>query len=213
MHDAGLSDSLWAEAVNTATYLRNRCATKCLDGITPFEAWTQRKPYVGFFRMIGSKTIALNKNQRGRKFQPKGDEYLLVGYSDEPKAYRLWKPGTKTIIKARDVKFFERIESPPESSTGKVFAIPNTFIKTSHEEMRNEDTEDEVREDPRGSHDENTEDESMNDASDLQTVELEENEPRRGPGRPMTIRTGKPGRPRKVYQYSDARRPDPKSTS
>lgn len=201
MLQASLPDSLWAEAVNTATYLRNRCATKCLDGITPFEAWTQQKPYVGFFRTIESKTIALNKNQRGRKFQPKGDKYLLVGYSDESKAYRLWKPGTKTIIKARDVKFFERIENSPESSTGKVFATPYTFMETSDEEMRNEDTEDEVRKDPQGAHDENTGD------------ELEENEPRRGPGRPRITRTGKPGRPRKIYRCGGTRRPDPSSTS
>jgi len=88
MLQANLPDSLWAEAMNTATFLRNRCATKCLDGVTPFEVRMQRKPYVGYFRTIGSKTIALNKRQRGKKFKPKGDEYLLVGYSEESKAYR-----------------------------------------------------------------------------------------------------------------------------
>lgn len=154
-----------------------------------------------FFRTIGSKTIALNKNQRGRKFQPKGDEYLLVGYSDESKAYRLWKPGTKIIIKTRDVKFFERIESPTESSTRKILATPNTLKETSDEEMRNEDTEDEVRKDPQRNHGESTED------------ELEENETRRGSGHPRITRTGKPGRSRKVYQYDDARRPAPRCTS
>lgn len=41
MLQVNLPDSLWAEAVNTGTYLRNRCATKCLDRITPFEVWTQ----------------------------------------------------------------------------------------------------------------------------------------------------------------------------
>ncbi|KAL0117638.1 hypothetical protein PUN28_008790 [Cardiocondyla obscurior] len=159
----------------------NRKNGSCLDSTTPFEAWTQRKPYVGFFRTIGSKTIALNKNQRGKKFQPKGDEYLLVGYSEESKAYRLWKPGTKTVIKARDVKFFERIESsPPESSTGKVFTTPNIFIEMSDEEVHNEDVENKVREDSEESNEENLEDES-----DFQTAESEENEPRRGPGPAM----------------------------
>lgn len=213
MLQAGLPDSLWAEAVNTAAYLRNRCATKCLDGITPFEAWTQRKPYVGFFRTIGSKTIALNKKQRGRKFQPKGDEYLLVGYSEESKAYRLWKPGTKTVIKARDVKFFERIESPSESSTGRVFATPSTFIEMSDKEACNKDIEDEIRGDPQERHEENTEDQSMNDTSDHQTTELRDSESCRGPGRPRIDRTGKPGRPRKIYQCNNARHTDPKSTS
>lgn len=79
--------SLWVEAINTATFLRNRCATKCFNGVMSFEIWIQRKPYVGFYRTISSKAIALNKGQRGRKFRSKGDEYLLVGYSEESKAY------------------------------------------------------------------------------------------------------------------------------
>ena len=94
MLQGNLPQSLWAEAINAATYLRNRCATKTLDGKTPLEAWSKRKPYVGFFRVIGSKAIVLDKAQKRGKFQPKGDEYILVGYSDESKAYRLWKPGT-----------------------------------------------------------------------------------------------------------------------
>ncbi|KAG7199893.1 hypothetical protein KM043_014339 [Ampulex compressa] len=211
MLQAGLPDSLWAEVVNTAAYLSNRCATKCLKGITPFEAWTQRKPYVGFFRRIRSKTIALNKNQRGRKFQPKGDEYLLVGYSEESKAHRLWKPGTKTVIKAQDVKFFERIEFPSKCSTGKAFAAPNTFIEMSHKEACNKDIENEVREDSRERHQENTEDQSMDDTPDNQITELENNESHRGPGRPRIDKTGKPRRPQKIYQCKDDRHPDPGS--
>jgi len=33
-----LPKSIWAEALNTAMYLRNRSATKSLNGITPIEA-------------------------------------------------------------------------------------------------------------------------------------------------------------------------------
>lgn len=33
-----LPESLWAEAINAATYIRNRCATKTLNGKTPFKA-------------------------------------------------------------------------------------------------------------------------------------------------------------------------------
>lgn len=48
---------------------------------------------------------------------------------------------------------------------------------------------------------------------DLQINEREDNEPRRGVGRPKIIRTGKPGRPRKMYQSSDVQQADPKSVS
>jgi len=61
MLQGNLPQSLWA--INVATYIRNRCATKTLNGKTPFEAWSKRKLYVGFFRIIGSKAIVLNKAQ------------------------------------------------------------------------------------------------------------------------------------------------------
>lgn len=66
-----LPPSLWAEAINAATYIRNRCTTKTLDGKIPFEEWTERKPYVGFFKVIGSKAIALDKTRKRGKFNRK----------------------------------------------------------------------------------------------------------------------------------------------
>ncbi len=37
--DANLSKSYWAEAISTAVYIRNRCPTKAVLRMTPFEAW------------------------------------------------------------------------------------------------------------------------------------------------------------------------------
>lgn len=106
---AKLPKSLWAEAINTAAFIRNRCPSKRLADTTPMEMWNKRKPYVGFMRIFGSKVIALNKGPRRSKFEPKGESYLLVGYSEESKAYRLWKPGTRQVIKRRDVRFNEKL--------------------------------------------------------------------------------------------------------
>jgi hypothetical protein len=181
MLQGNLPDSLWAEAVNTATYLRNRCAIKCLDRITLFEAWSKRKPHVGFFRTIGSKAIALNKRQKRGKFQQKGDEYVLMGYSEASKAYRLWKPGTKTVIKARDVKFIEVIESSPETTEG-IFDLPDP-ASNSLEEIQDE-----------------TEQNLTDDEENEESEEAQANDPHRGLGRPKILRTGKRGRPKKMYE-------------
>ena len=39
--DSKLPHRFWAEALATAAYLRNRCPTKAVNGMTPHEAWTQ----------------------------------------------------------------------------------------------------------------------------------------------------------------------------
>lgn len=39
-----LPTQLWAEAVNTATYILNRTPTNRTQGITPYDIWTGNKP-------------------------------------------------------------------------------------------------------------------------------------------------------------------------
>jgi len=47
---ANFPKSIWAEELNTAVYLTNRSATKSLDTMTPIEAGSKEKPYVGHLR-------------------------------------------------------------------------------------------------------------------------------------------------------------------
>ena len=49
--DAKLLKKYWGEAVRTAVYLKNRCPTKCLKGMTPYEAWVGVKPEVKHLRV------------------------------------------------------------------------------------------------------------------------------------------------------------------
>jgi hypothetical protein len=49
----GLPGWFWGEAVNTAVYVLNRCPTKSINGITPFEVWHGRKPAVHHLRIFG----------------------------------------------------------------------------------------------------------------------------------------------------------------
>ena len=46
MKHAMAPEYLWAEAINTAATVCNFCPTKTLDDLTPYEAWTRRKPNV-----------------------------------------------------------------------------------------------------------------------------------------------------------------------
>jgi len=133
------------EALTTAVYPGNRSATKSLDEMTPIEAWSKKKLYVGYLRMIGSKAIILIKDENRGKLQPKSDECMLVRYSAESKAYRLWKPGSKIIIKARDVKIFEDTDCKDELSKETLYVpylnIDNIEMKDNHELSTKDDGE------------------------------------------------------------------------
>lgn len=101
----GLLQIVWAEAVNTPAYLRNRSPTKALEDGTQYEVWYNRKPIVKHLRTFKALAISLDKKQH-TKFKPKGKEYIMVGYSDTA-AYRLYEKTTRKIIVSRDVYFVE----------------------------------------------------------------------------------------------------------
>ena len=211
--------TLWAEAVCTATYIRNRCPTKVLNDVTPIEVWTKKKPYVGYFRTFGSRTIALNKNSKSNKFAPRGEEYILVGYSQEAKAYRLWKKGTNQIIKRRVVRFIENIQesvNPEEEKQSESEEPYSTFnlIEESEKpprehlneaEERNEssdgDDSNDDPEDPPGE-EETAEEETGREEQEINLM-LEPTPKNRSRRRPKLERTGRRGRPRKLYQIAN----------
>jgi hypothetical protein len=54
---------LWDEAVVHAAYLRNQAPTRALDGKTPHEIWTGRKPDVLHLREFGSDFWVLDEEK------------------------------------------------------------------------------------------------------------------------------------------------------
>ena len=105
--DAKLPHPFWAEDLSTAVYLRNRGPTKVVRGMTPFEAWTKKKPSVSHLRVFGCEALAhVPKDERG-KLDSKARRCILVGYGEETKGYRLYDPQEKKICFSRDVSFNE----------------------------------------------------------------------------------------------------------
>ena len=76
----GISNGLWAEAINIAIYLKNRSPTKCLGFKTPFEALFGFKPAVSHLRIFGSKTYAHIPKADRKKLDPKALKCIFVGY-------------------------------------------------------------------------------------------------------------------------------------
>ncbi len=112
--------NFWPDAVQCAVYLLNRCPTKSLNAMTPYEAWSAYKPSVSHLRIFGSIAYIKVPEARRTKLEDKGEKCILLGYSDMTMGYRLYNPLTKKIIFSRDVIFEENeswVWEQPETSS------------------------------------------------------------------------------------------------
>ncbi|XP_037930157.1 uncharacterized protein LOC119664864 [Teleopsis dalmanni] len=145
MKQAEVRPNFWAEALNTACYIRNRCPTKALNDVVPHKLWTGKMPTIVHFQVFGSKAYVLKKDKTRDKFDSKSEPYMFVGYSNEAKAYRLWSPTKRNITISRDVvfkpsvnpKIVENTDTRAENSIRRR-GRPR-FIRTNSRESSNED--------------------------------------------------------------------------
>lgn len=103
LDDAGLPDKWWAEALQTAVYIRNRVESRAVNN-TSFETFWGIKPNMKHVRAFGSPAVALKKGGNRSKLDRKGVECRLIGYSSHHKGYRMLCPDGKIII-SRSVRF------------------------------------------------------------------------------------------------------------
>lgn len=97
----------WAEAVDCAVYLLNRCPSKSLDNKTPQEAWNGMKPTVSHLRVFGSIAYVHVPSQRRSKLDDRSEKHVFVGYDKQSKGYKLYNPITGKVVVSRDVEFDE----------------------------------------------------------------------------------------------------------
>lgn len=111
LFDAGLDKRFWAEAVNTAVYLRNRSPASGLQNTTPSELWTGRKPDLSHIRIFGSQVMVHIPKERRLKWDAKSKPHILVGYAENVKGYRIYDPVKQCVSVSRDVIIQENLKS------------------------------------------------------------------------------------------------------
>ncbi|KAJ3692026.1 hypothetical protein LUZ60_012376 [Juncus effusus] len=71
--------------------------------ITPQEAWSGQKPTVSHFKVFGSVAYAHVPDQRRTKLDDKSKKFVLIGYDEKTKAYKLFDPIGRKVMVSRDV--------------------------------------------------------------------------------------------------------------
>ena len=97
----------WADAINTAAYIRNCCITSVLNGRTPYEVWFKRQPNISNLKLFGCNAYFYIPKEKRRKLDAKSTKCIFIGYADPRKGYPMYDPSTKKVILSCDVKFCE----------------------------------------------------------------------------------------------------------
>ena len=106
LKQSSVPKSFWPEAVAWSIHVLNKCPSSALNK-TPEEAWCVKKPAVHYFKVFGCIAFVHVPDQKKAKLEDKGEKCVLLGISEESKAYKLYNPVTKKLIISRDVVFRE----------------------------------------------------------------------------------------------------------
>jgi hypothetical protein len=96
---------LWAEAVEHATYLRNKAHTHALINCTPEEKWSGTRPDVSHLKEFGAPVWILKEGVNQSKLEPKSERHTFIGFLDGPKAVKYYNARTRQIKSSRDFRF------------------------------------------------------------------------------------------------------------
>ena len=126
IHHAKMPMHFWAEAVNTAAYIRNRCPTVAIKDNTPFESIFKKKPNISNLKVFGCIAFVHIAKERRKKFEAKSQKTIFVGYPTGTKGYKLYDPSTKRFMRSRDVIFAEQqfYNFAKDTSTDFFYPVP-----------------------------------------------------------------------------------------
>lgn len=178
-----ISPRLWAEAISTAAYLRNRSPSSTLKNATPFQVFTGKEPTFTHIRIFGSLVYYHVAAEHRTKLQAKSLPGVFVGYSPEAKAYRVFDAAKDQVVTTRDVIFDEKI--PPTSNVPAVADSTGFFDKLSQIEEATDQQDAGADVNPSIDEKLNEEATAINDESDSDDVDIypasptESMEPRR----------------------------------
>ncbi|CAL2271954.1 unnamed protein product [Prunus armeniaca] len=105
LYEKGLPYEFWTEAVNTTVYILNRCPSKSLKKVIPFEAYIGRKPGIAHRKIFGSLCYVHVPSTLRHKLEENSHKCIFAGYRLCEKGYKVFDPSSKKIILSRDVLF------------------------------------------------------------------------------------------------------------
>nr|GFA99212.1 hypothetical protein [Tanacetum cinerariifolium] len=131
---ANLPSFLWAEAIATACFTKNRSIIhKCFDK-SSYELMNKRKPNIKFFCVFGYRCYLLNDYEDVGKLKANWDIGVFVRYSIESAALRIYNKRTLSQVDEASKKDLEYLFQPfydEYFDSSKIMKSSTTNVETS----------------------------------------------------------------------------------
>lgn len=100
--ESGLEKKFWAEAMAYVVCTLNFVSKSSVENKTPYELFYQKEPYnVKQLKQFGTKVIVQVPKEKRKKFDPKGQEGIFIGYEMHTKGYKVFLKDKSTISVSR----------------------------------------------------------------------------------------------------------------
>ena len=119
LYAKNMEKPFWAEALQTAAYIRNRVTSRSLpNDTTPFHRWHGKVPNLSHTRIFGSRCHYILPRSKVKSLDTRSREAIFVGYAMQSKGYKLWDVNSCKCVISRDVIFHEQEDISTTVSTG-----------------------------------------------------------------------------------------------
>jgi len=128
LHGANLGPEYWSWALLHAVYVKNRLPHRAL-GITPYQAYTGRKPDIRHLRIFGSPVVSRLPGRRPAKLDSHTSGGIFLGFTSTSKNIYYRDSETKRVKIATHVTFDEAGYTIPDSQ---LTPIQRTLQRCGH---------------------------------------------------------------------------------
>jgi hypothetical protein len=101
---------MWDEFILTVSYLSTLTTSKAAKNQTPYELWFGVRPSLSHLREIGCRAYIFT-SRTNPKIAARSEEYVLIGYASNAKAYWCWHWGSRHIVDSYHITFVEHLNN------------------------------------------------------------------------------------------------------
>jgi hypothetical protein len=97
----GLTQELWAKAINTTKYLVNMSPSSVIVDTTPHEVWSCKNPSVSHLKVFGCDAFVHVPKENRSKLDKKAIRGIFIRYKEGMKGYKRWDHASRKTMYSR----------------------------------------------------------------------------------------------------------------